>query len=645
MRSHSVIIRYRAPLVTVAALIAYLSGCGAAQVPQEPTGDLIVQPAGPLSPTAPRPADKELVEAYAYYASGCVEMLTATDLDSKNESRAAQRHWRLAVAAFKAASERDPASHEIVHLLTVCQFRLGDRAAALAALERLSKLMPEDSEHLEALAQTYGRLGQSKSAIREYERMLDLAPEESEERSRILHKIATLYRKDKQPERALEYYDKVRESGYKVETIEFEVASCHAVLGDHRSAIDATLRFLRDNLGTKHGDHALIFLENQYGKADLLQEGAEEFARLLERDPDNVRIVRLRMLLLDRSGQRQTAIEQGETFLVAYPDAATVRVVLAQFLEAAKEFERAIKEYSEVLTASDPDSYVHRAADAGLVVVRRELALLHLREGEVEKAAEVIKPLMLDDVPDWRIKPVLARILKRADETDLAIRLIQDALEGHADEPEVAKELYFTLGDIYYEAEQPTEAEEALKKSLELDPKFAFASNYLGYMWAEQGRNLEEAVKLIKIALEGDPDSHAYLDSLAWAYYKQAVRDGDADKLIECASLLEKATAKEKDPVVLDHYGDVLYGLRQWVEASEKWREAIKHIRGKPNPNPELLRLKMSQVGKLLGKEDQESPEVPRPPIPIPPSALPEGSESQPEDGNTENPESPKEQP
>ena len=46
------------------------------------------------------------------------------------------------------------------------------------------------------------------------------------------------------------------------------------------------------------------------------------------------------------------------------------------------------------------------------------------------------------------------------------------------------------------------------------------ALNYLGYMLADRGTRLDEALGYIRRAVALDPQNGAYLDSLGWAYYK-----------------------------------------------------------------------------------------------------------------------------
>jgi tetratricopeptide (TPR) repeat protein len=59
-----------------------------------------------------------------------------------------------------------------------------------------------------------------------------------------------------------------------------------------------------------------------------------------------------------------------------------------------------------------------------------------------------------------------------------------------------------------------------MKKLLEINPKNPTYLNFLGYLYADIGINLDEAYDLIKSALKYEPENAAYLDSMAWVLYK-----------------------------------------------------------------------------------------------------------------------------
>ena len=108
------------------------------------------------------------------------------------------------------------------------------------------------------------------------------------------------------------------------------------------------------------------------------------------------------------------------------------------------------------------------------------------------------------------------------------------------------------------------------KKVLDTDPENALALNYLGYMYADRGINLKEARKMIKKALEIDPDNSAYLDSYAWVLYKLGEYE-------EAIISMDKAVEQEQeDPILFDHRGDIYAAMNQIDKAVENWEKALQ---------------------------------------------------------------------
>src|SRR5690625_7190008 len=56
--------------------------------------------------------------------------------------------------------------------------------------------------------------------------------------------------------------------------------------------------------------------------------------------------------------------------------------------------------------------------------------------------------------------------------------------------------------------------------SSDLDPEHANAYNALGYIYADQNRNLAEAQNLLEHAMELEPDNPYVLDSVGWYLYR-----------------------------------------------------------------------------------------------------------------------------
>lgn len=113
------------------------------------------------------------------------------------------------------------------------------------------------------------------------------------------------------------------------------------------------------------------------------------------------------------------------------------------------------------------------------------------------------------------------------------------------------------------------EAEQAFRDLLARDPRDANALNYLGYMFAEHGTRLDEAVSLIERALDVDPDNPSFLDSLGWAYVQQGKLDL-ADRPLSVA-----AEKLPRNSVIQDHLGDLRSKQNRHADAIAAWQRAL----------------------------------------------------------------------
>jgi Tfp pilus assembly protein PilF len=115
-----------------------------------------------------------------------------------------------------------------------------------------------------------------------------------------------------------------------------------------------------------------------------------------------------------------------------------------------------------------------------------------------------------------------------------------------------------------------------MKSVLALDPKDANALNYIGYTYADLGRNLQEAERLVKSAMEYKPNDGYITDSLGWVYYKQG-------RYQEALTVLKQAVELvPDDPVILEHLGDTYLKLNQPDKALESYEKALQHDHKEP---------------------------------------------------------------
>lgn len=132
-------------------------------------------------------------------------------------------------------------------------------------------------------------------------------------------------------------------------------------------------------------------------------------------------------------------------------------------------------------------------------------------------------------------------------------------------------QFYFQIGSACERAKDIDQAVKYFRHALELEPDFSEALNYLGYMWAERGENLDEARSMIDRAVKQEPKNAAFLDSMAWVLYK-------LKKPAEALPYMKKAIelTKEPDVTLQDHLGDILAAMKRFDEARDAWEKAMK---------------------------------------------------------------------
>jgi tetratricopeptide (TPR) repeat protein len=190
----------------------------------------------------------------------------------------------------------------------------------------------------------------------------------------------------------------------------------------------------------------------------------------------------------------------------------------------------------------------------------------HLSGQQSARAADLAAEALQRHPGDRRLIALRADALANTGREEEAMALLKDALSGAPDDDDLAMK----LGAVFEESGRIEEAEKEFRRIIERDPLHAPALNYLGYMLADRGLRLSEAVTLIERALKIDPDNPAYLDSLGWALFKQG-------KPEEAEPPLRKAAeALLTESVIQDHLGDVLALRGKTDEAIGAWERALK---------------------------------------------------------------------
>jgi len=544
-----------------------------------------------LGPRAASPEDQETSNkglSYYHYLQA-QKMLLAEDEPG-------------AIREYEEALKEDPEAARLELELASLYQRQGDVKNALAHVEKALKLDPQQQEAYFLLAGLHVGLNQLDEAIREYEHILVLDPENRE--ARLF--LATLYAQQGRFPQAIRTIQEILRLEPKSVVGHyylgrFFLATDH--LAEAKQELNKTLSLDPQFVPAIFDLASVLEKEKQYTRALAM------YHRVLRAQPNNPRawanIGRL-LLILNRYAEAQKAFATVKGFEKNDP---SVRFNVGIIFLEQKLPDDAIKEFRPLLANPHFQDRAHYYLALALeekgdnrgalreyqlvgreseqfILARIRMAYLQYHQGDKERARQILEDLQKVAPDREEVYLTSSFFYEEEGLWDRAIEVLKQGL----DKVEHPEEIYFRLAMLYDKKQDRNESIIYIKKVLEVNPDNPDAQNFLGYTYAEQGINLDEAERLIRAALQAKPDSGQIIDSLGWVYYKK----GQLDKaLVE----LERAhRLMPQDGTVTEHLADVYWHLQRHREALRLYRRAL----GQEDANPGELRKKIDKLEHLL---------------------------------------------
>ncbi|HJV49555.1 MAG TPA: tetratricopeptide repeat protein [Geothrix sp.] len=169
-------------------------------------------------------------------------------------------------------------------------------------------------------------------------------------------------------------------------------------------------------------------------------------------------------------------------------------------------------------------------------------------------------------------------------------------------------DMLITLSQAYDQLGRQTESLAVLREAQVLEPTNPLVQNNLGYSLLEQGRDLDEAARLIEASAKATPDNGNVVDSLGWAQYKLG-------RLAEAEATLRRAAELNPfSPEVRKHLGEVLEKQGKLTEAAEQWDRALAFV----FPDRTALEKRLGDLRVRIAKEQAVKAEAAPAPAVVP---------------------------
>jgi tetratricopeptide (TPR) repeat protein len=257
---------------------------------------------------------------------------------------------------------------------------------------------------------------------------------------------------------------------------------------------------------------------------------------------------------------------------------------------------------------------LQKVQGASPVFLHGEMARAQARLGKTDEALQSAERALqvagdADKLILNRLRVSILIQAERFDEAEKDCRELLKQFRGPGD----SNDIHYLLSNVYSASRQMAKAEQELENILKTDPNNATVNNDLGYIWADQNKNLDKAEEMVRLAIELDrrqrklsrdpaadeqQDNAAYIDSLGWVYFRQGKLE-DACRELERSSALPDGA---DDPTVWDHLGDVYFRLQRAADARSAWEKSARlfekeNRRRMDERHKEVLR-KLKEVGK-----------------------------------------------
>jgi tetratricopeptide (TPR) repeat protein len=535
--------------------------------------------------------------------------------DSQN-NQIDQDMVKKAIEQYQKITESDPKDVDSWIMLGRLQKALQNSTEAIAAYKKALAIDADNEDAMTGLATVYADLGDNKAAAEMLQKVADKDPN-----PRSLTSLASVYEQLKDYSLAAEMLRRAVDQQPGNTDLKHALAE-DLLLSDQ---LDDALKLYQEAIAEDPKDeHSLLRISQIYRQKHDFAKAREAADKAKEIAPDDLELQFNDVNLLEAEGKIPEAIKTLKGIL----DATTKKSYSASekssrsfLLQTMAELQRTVEQYSAAVDTfrqlADLDSDSGPRVEAEIIETYREAKEYPKAEMEGEMAAKKYPN-------DRYIVGAQAAVLSDLGKNDQAIAETKKLLGGKND-----REVYLSLADIYEKSKNFPEmgkvldeaqklsqtseekqmvdfrrgamyermkdyqnAEAAFRKVLAVNPDNDAALNYLGFMLADRNVRLDEARDLILKAVDKEPTSGAYLDSLGWVYYR-------LNKLPEAEDKLRAALQyMSRDPTVHDHLGEVYFREGKVREAIAQWQSSLREYQSGPPSDADHT--EMAKVQKKL---------------------------------------------
>lgn len=452
-------------------------------------------------------------------------------------------------------------------------------------INELLKIEPDNSDNWILYGNLKNMEGDKKEAEKAFRKAVELNPENVE----AYYQLAILVG-NKNMKEAEKYFNKIIEidSNYKSD-VYYNMAVLYAMKHNEKEMLEYINKSIKADSYSLKPYYFLAVYWKDKGEVDKV---IETYRKMLDIEPSNTEVL-LNLADIYLSQKKFDEAEKYYLKVLEY-DKENSRALwwLAVLNESKKDFKKAKSYLSKIKGWED---------DPGMVL---KMSYYYVTEGDFDKALNILEKAQQKWPDDLELIYYLALGYTDKKEDEKAKKYFEIIVSTKPD----FYDARFNLAVVCERLNDIECFESNFRYLLNKNPNDANVLNYLGYSLIDRGLKLDEAIEMVEKAVKLEPQNIAYLDSLAWGYYKKGEslekKGGDFEKYYSMAqTYIQKAynlmieTNAQEDSLIYEHMADIYYKNKRFLDSYKMYKMAYRVLADKKREN-----IIIEKTGELVEK-------------------------------------------
>ena len=499
-----------------------------------------------------------------------------------------------ALAAYQKALICDPEDPFIQRKIPVLLLRMERDEEAIDWLKTYLIHTPDDAAMREVLANAYLRQNNFDQAVLEYQYLIQHIPDNPVPRfllaelffsqkkyDRARHVLlpvltmengayrgnlllARIFQRQQDRTKAIYHYQQVLLEQWTADVV-LEIGKLYLEDKEYIKAIEGYQQILEREEFNKEARIALFHVYQLLGQEDKAVNVLEDLRRISDQ-PWRIDLTLARVYIKQKKYAEASSLLEEVVAIESLPEA---RYLLGQLHVRESRYEDALYQLQKI----EPQGEYF--TDALFLKIH-----IYQKQGRSSEAVSLVKTMIeREDVRSPELYAVLAALFEIKGDQQ---RVAETYANGIAAFPENDMLLY-EYGLFQENNGDRKAALQTMQQVIVINPENAAALNFIGYTWADEGRNLDQALEYIRMAVQLKPDNGYILDSLGWVYFRLG-------NMVASIKALERASElSPDDPAIYDHLGDAYAQDEQHGKAIVAYKRAWELFADNPSQRDNVM--------------------------------------------------------